>query len=249
MRYWSGVVHQGQNTGVWASGLCVGAVLFAGSATAQSISPVLIELSPARPVSSVTLSNTTDHARLFQVDGLAWTQRDGADAYERSAELLVTSAIVEIPAGESQVFRVARRGPPAFGSEEAYRLILEDITEAAPPSQTAAQVNLRLRFSLPVFATPSASGQPAPAWSLCDAPVGKGCIRLDNNGAKRFRFSRLQGETETWRGPIVRGDTVLAGAWKSWLFDMPPATAGPFTVTALVAGRAVTATVGAAPGR
>lgn len=221
----------------WVSGLACGlsTLVLARPAASQSIAPVLVELTPARRVATITLDNTSGQSKVFQADTLAWTQRQGEDAYAPSTALIVTPAIVEIPAGKTQVFRVALRHSAPAAQEVAYRLILEDITDADRAGGTKATVNLRLRFSLPLFAATRTEGSAAPAWSPCRAPAGKRCIRLDNHGERRFRFAQLVGETSGWKGSISAGDTVLVGGWKSWIFDLPPSAEGPLSIKAMTA--------------
>src|ERR1700682_2620746 len=102
--------------------------LWSNVTQALTISPVLVELSPDRRITSITLSNPADHPVSFQTQTLAWSQSDGTDVYTESDELIVVPPIAEIGAGESQIFRVTFRATPA-PQERAYRLIFEDVTE------------------------------------------------------------------------------------------------------------------------
>ena len=136
----------------WGAALLVFAL---GITVAQAlmISPVVVELSPARRVVSITMSNAGDQPLRYQAKTLAWTQTEGADQYPASDDLIVVPAIFEIPAAASQIVRVALRHP-ATGREQAYRLIFQDVTAVTAPSSTGDQVaiNIRVDHDLPVNA-------------------------------------------------------------------------------------------------
>lgn len=202
-----------------------------GHARATGVSPVLVELSQARPVVAVTVSNSSEQTRTYQAELLRWQQADGADQYGPSIDLVITPAIAHIAAGQTQVFRVALRNKAATSVEQAYRLILDDISDEAPLTDgtgAAAAIKLRFRFSLPVMLAPLVPPKLAeaqPAWSLCTAEANKVCVRLDNKGNRRIRLSRVALDSSgNWHHEIKGGGTVLAGSWKQWILnaDAPP---------------------------
>src|ERR1700733_14648359 len=107
--------------------------LWSNVTQALTISPVLVELSPHRRITSITVSNPADHPVSFQTQTLAWSQPDGSDVYIDSDELIVVPPIAEIGAGESQIFRVTTRAM-AGTQERAYRLSFADVTKIGSPA-------------------------------------------------------------------------------------------------------------------
>ena len=214
----------------------------------MGISPILVELSPKYRVASVTLTNPSAQAKTFQAQTLSWRQLEAADQYAESGDLLVSPPIAQIGAGQAQVFRVVLRGAPPVQAENAYRLILEDITDESERRKDEAVVHMVLRFSLPVFAAPSAIARAMPRWSVCAAPAGKGCVRLDNDGNRRIRLSALNVDGQGWHQELPGGVTVLAGAWRQWTFDQAAATPGlPLRVSATSESGPLNAEIVAAP--
>jgi fimbrial chaperone protein len=215
----------------YAGSLVLPAILFAGPcAAAVTISPVMVELSPQKRVVSIHVHNDSAQATTFQADTLAWQQVEGEDRYTDTQELLVVPPMAEIAPGADQIFRVTLRKPASTGVERAYRLVLEDVTE-----ETFVQpgvVKFRFRHNLPLFATPRGSIFVNSRWSRCAAPAGKACVRLDNAGNRRIRLSGLTVDGQGWRQEIKGGATVLAGAWRQWLFDMTAEKAMTLRVTA-----------------
>lgn len=216
------------------------AVLLLWGTVAQglTISPVLVELSPARRISSITLSNPGDTAISFQTQVLSWTQVDGVDQYEDTEELMVVPPIAHIAAGGSQIFRVTTRTAPS-SQESAYRLIFEDVTAAvsAPGPSDEVKINIRVNHNLPVFV--AAGGKPRAGARLgsCTAPAKPAagaamrCVRLDNDGNRYLQFKSLSFEGATGRKEITGSARVLAGAWKQWNFEVPGNLSGAVQVT------------------
>lgn len=208
--------------------LLAGAAL-AGSVQAITISPVLVELSTVRRVVSVTITNPSDQPMSFQTETLAWSQPDGTNHYEPTEDLLVAPPIAEIPPQSSQIFRVTLRRPLSGTVEQAYRLILEDVSEELAPQPGV--VAIRFKHNLPVFVTPPGEAKAAPRWSRCAAAAGKGCVQLDNDGSGRLRVSELTVAGQGWQQKIP-GGAVLAGAWKQWSFDLASGRSQPDSITA-----------------
>jgi fimbrial chaperone protein len=218
-------------------------------AQALTISPVLVELSPDRRITSITLSNPAEHPVTFQTQTLAWSQSDGADVYADSDELIVVPPIAQIGAGESQIFRVTLRAAPA-PQERAYRLIFEDVTEIvdAAPSVGGATIDIRVNHSLPVFITPRGKAPAQPRLESCASLVpattpASRCIRLDNDGNHYLQIKSLTVAGTDWRKTLNSGARVLAGAWRQWTFDVPPHAAGDLQVQADTSGGVVTFTL------
>lgn len=222
----------------WASlAVLEGLGLWSSAAHAVTISPVLVELSPARRVASITITNPGDRPLSFQTQVRAWSQPDGADAYADTDELLVVPPIAEIAAGGSQIFRVTMRTRPSAG-EHAYRLIFEDVSELAAPAASSGEssISIRVNHNLPVFL--AAAGKLhlqlrlGPCANAPALPATTGCVRLDNDGSRYLRVKALTLEGVNWRKDIKLSTRVLAGAWRQWAFDRPAQLTGSLRVTA-----------------
>lgn len=191
-------------------------------AHATSISPTVVELSSKKKVTSITVENNSDTNLRYQANTLYWSQIDGKNQYAASNELLVVPAIVEIPAGASQIFRVTPRYPQINSIEKSYRLILENITEIAPQeSPKTNRVVFLISHDLPVFLSPNTKPIYNSSWQNCNAPTGKGCIRIENTGNKRLRVSGIYLEGTNWQKELKIVDVILAGAWQQWIYDLP----------------------------
>jgi fimbrial chaperone protein len=196
------------------------ALVAAGATGATTIAPVIVELSPARKVVSVTVTNPSDSVVNFQTEVLAWSQADGQDRFEPTHDIMVVPPVAKIAAGASQIFRVTPRTPPS-AREQAYRLILEDVTAEMAGPQNTATVNIRVRHSLPVFV--AATGTPAVAVQVaqCAAPAGKACVRLTNEGGRYITARSIAIEGGAWNKELPLNTRLLTGGWREWQFDLP----------------------------
>ncbi len=212
---------------------------FLGTAAhAVTISPVLVELSPARRVVSITILNPGDIAVSFQTQTLAWHQSDGVDRYDETDEIVVIPPIAEIAAGGSQIFRVMMRKAPT-GAETAYRLIFEDVTEFATRPMAADQVsiNIRVNHNLPVFIAVAGKPRANPRLGPCTSsvaakPAMTGCVRIDNDGSRYAQIKSIAVDGAGWHKDLAASSRVLAGAWRQWTFDVPPQLTGTLQVKA-----------------
>jgi fimbrial chaperone protein len=212
--------------------------LWGSAAHALTISPVLVELSPARRVASITLTNPGDRPISFQTDVKTWMQPDGADVYADTDDLIVVPPIAEIAAGGSQIFRITSRAPPG-PSEHAYRLIFEDVSEVAVPAPASGEssINIRVNHNLPVFfaaaGKPRAQARLGPCIHYVPAtPAATGCVRLDNEGTRYAQVKTLTVDGTEWHKDLNASSRVLAGAWRQWTLDVPPQLTGSLHVKA-----------------
>ena len=207
-------------TGRQVVGLLLPAMLICAGlpAAALTIAPIMVELSPDKKVASIRVLNDSTEAMTFQAETLSWNQIAGVDQYAQTQELLVAPAIFQIAPGTTQILRVTLRKSAATDVELAYRLILEDVTAESSPQ--LGTVNMRFRHNLPLFATPRQPPVVNSQWRRCAAPANKACIELNNQGNRRVRLTGIAVEGPNWRTDIPGGATVLAGAWRQWLFDL-----------------------------
>ena len=192
------------------------------------LSPTTLEftaadLAAAKRAQALYLTNTGSVAVRVQVRARHWEQDDGRDELEDTRDLAVSPAVIAIPAGERQLVRVlvsesARLEP---GSEQAYRLLIDELPEDQTVAPDHKGLKFRLSYSLPVFVNTPAD----PATQL-DVRWSNGRLRVDNEGQSRVRLSDL-----VWRNPdgsrvsLVPGllGYVLAGDEMEWALPSPGA--------------------------
>src|ERR1700679_2777214 len=155
--------------------LCL-ATYVAGAAPALAssfnISPIRVELAGVRRTEALTLRNADEAPVVVQVHVVAWSQKDGADQFDPTHEMLVTPPVLQLPGNGEQIVRVALRGQPDPSPELAYRAVFEEVAQAAPAGFTGLRVTLRL--SVPIFIAPTLGKAHADlSWELHALPDGR----------------------------------------------------------------------------
>src|SRR5438477_9461299 len=132
----------------------VGMLVLAAPAWSSTfnISPIRAELTAAHRTEALTLMNAEDTPVVVQVHVVSWSQISGSEQLEDTREVLVTPPVLQIPANGQQIVRVALRRDPDRAQELTYRVIFEEVPQAAPRDFTGLRVALRL--SVPIFVAP-----------------------------------------------------------------------------------------------
>lgn len=199
--------------------LTAAAGLAPAAAGTLQVNPVLVEIGGARRTGSVTVRNEENVPVTIRAYPLGWRQDGGEDRYDETAELIVSPPVFTIPPHATQTVRVgARRPSPA---PRAYRLIIEEVPEAAPAS---AGIRVALRLNLPLYAN-LAPGAPADlSWRAARQADGQWAIEARNNGTGWVRVEQALAETATGLrlGDGFSFGTVLPGGTRRWLVGADP---------------------------
>lgn len=209
--------------------------LASGKAASLQISPVGLRFAPAQQAASITLQNMGEAPIYGQVRVFRWEQQDGADVLLPTRELVASPPIVQIGAHASQAVRLvltaANGSAPARAGEASYRILIDEL--GREDGSAAQGVDIRLRYSVPVFVgAPASPGQAAPsldwqvfrqdgAWMLKVRNDGAlhaqlGTVDFVNGAGARFAISQgllgyvLAGRERLWRLPVA-ADADLAG--------------------------------------
>ena len=221
------------------AGSAVALALAAFAAHSQVlIDPVVVELGAkqrAAPL-TLTLSARATAPLVLQTEVVRWHQdAAGLPRYESTSDLIVVPPIVQLKPGESQLVRIAFRGVRQGAAEQAYRLLLEDVSTATRGQDADGQgINFRMRYDLPVMLGAVEAPRQALQWSRCsDEAPGQTCVRLANEGTRRVTLHKLELRGEGWRLPVEQPGTVLAQGMREWRL---PLAAGSSSRTLTVAG-------------
>ena len=142
------------------------AFLIPAMASAQAalrVQPLSVEVDSPSQASSITLQNNGNEVISLQLRVFEWSQVDGQDRLVPTTEVVASPPVARIAPGSNYTIRLARTvGAAAPGTEEAYRLWVDELPPASLARTDGGTVDVRLRFDLPVFfrgqgATPSVS--------------------------------------------------------------------------------------------
>jgi fimbrial chaperone protein len=200
----------------------LGALLASPGAGAGTftISPLRVDFSATMGTAALTVRNEEAAPVVVQAEGFSWSQPEGEDALEATRDLLVSPAVFTLPPGGSQLIRVALRRAPDATRELSYRMVLQEVPQAASPDFTGLQVALRL--SIPVFVSPLAASAPVLGWSTHRDDDGSIRLTALNTGSahvriQRFALKGMDGKTALYEQPGLA--YVLPGASRQWTID------------------------------
>jgi fimbrial chaperone protein len=195
------------------------------SASTFNISPIRAELTNGHRTEALTIMNAEDSPVVIQIHVLSWSQKNGAEQLEDTRELLATPPVLQIPANGQQIIRVALRREPDPSQELTYRVIFEEVPQAAPKDFTGLRVALRL--SIPVFVAPArGNASAAMAWASRWLPNGQLELAATNNGSGHLQITDFEAQFPGSLMPLrgVTSKYVLPGSRMSWTLT-PPADA------------------------
>jgi fimbrial chaperone protein len=158
-----------------------------------SVAPLRVTFKTDQQSEIVTIRNTSKQAFTIQPKVMRWSQKDGQDIHEATRDVIVAPPIVEVPAGETQVIRLALKRPPEAKTELTYRLFIQQVM--APQKFNSTGLSFAWNLSLPVFVAPTdASIAPSLQWS--GAVNGKTMsLTAVNAGTAHIQVKKIRVET------------------------------------------------------
>jgi fimbrial chaperone protein len=208
--------------------LLLTACVFASAPTLAStfnIAPIRAQLSAGHRTEALTLTNVEDSPVVVQVRVVSWSQKDGVETLEDTRELLSTPPVLQIAANSQQIIRVALRRDPDATQELTYRVIFEEVPQAAPKEFSGLRVALRL--SVPIFVAPTQGKANAQVvWQSRWLANGQLEVAATNSGTGHLQVTDFEAQFPGSLMPLrgVSSKYVLPGSRMSWILT-PPADA------------------------
>ncbi|OYR19400.1 fimbrial biogenesis chaperone [Brucella thiophenivorans] len=204
------------------------------SAASLRVSPVLIDLNAPTAASSVQIWNDAKRPINVQVRIFRWSQSNGVDTYTPATDVAVSPPISQLKPGGENMVRVVRTSKRPVRAEESYRLIVDELPNAA--QQKSGTVKLVIRHSIPVFFSPPENKGADVAWNV-QKKSGGYQVTLNNKGDKRMRVADLalqsKGGAAVAQHPGLVG-YVLGKSSVSWFIPgtRNSQSGGPLTISA-----------------
>jgi fimbrial chaperone protein len=198
-----------------------------------NISPIRAELGGPRHTAVLTLANADDQPVVVQVNVVQWSQSEGADQLDDTREMLATPPVLQIPGMSEQIIRVALRREPDPDRELSYRVIFQEVPQAAAADFTGLRVALRI--SIPVFVAPARGKASAEvSWEAHWLPDGDLEVAATNHGNGHTQVIDFDLDLPGADAPL-HGNTskyVLPGNRIVWTLKPPAdaAKAGPIKI-------------------
>jgi fimbrial chaperone protein len=193
-------------TAVWCS---------ATSAASLQISPVIVTLSAADTAAYVHLDNVTERALYGQVRVFRWDQTIDEDVLANTDAIVASPPLIQIAAGRKQLIRLVRTDHEPIATEQAYRILIDEIPSPEDPSGTSVAV--RLRYSVPLFVSPLSRSRAVLGWDIHSSANGS-YLLIRNEGARRAQIAAVEVVSGKRRYLVSSGllGYALAGRTRQW---------------------------------
>jgi fimbrial chaperone protein len=210
---------------VWALGALCAALLTEGTAVAgMSVSPVYLNLTGKARATSVKLQNSGTN-RSVQARVYRWAIKDGKEELTPTDAVAASPPIAQVPANGTQMIRLVRKNPAPVATEEAYRVLVDELP--SPEDAARPGVTVLTRSSIPLFIEPERSGLPDLQWTLARCDKGWLALSVENRGERRALIKKLAlrqvGKEISQREGLI--GYVLVGQGNRWLPGKAPAGA------------------------
>lgn len=191
------------------------------SAASLQVSPISLTFTTGEKAKEIWLTNTSDEPIRAQTRVLNWSQVEGKEQLNPSRDLVASPSITEIKAGDRQLIRVLRMNMQNTGTEQTYRLLVDELPKSNQANQQTG-LQLLLQYSIPVFVqtneiTPAKNGLTSLAQVSFHYQNQQ--LIVKNNGSRHIRLSELtyvnpNGE----KIPLINGlvGYVLNGQTMQW---------------------------------
>lgn len=217
-----------------AFGMALVALGLASAAQASTfqVSPVVLEVPSGGRNAVLTIRNSELAPVSLQIRLFRWTQRDGADVYDPTDELIASPPVATIAGAGSQLVRV---GPRTGQLSGAYRVIIEEIL---PPAVDKGQVRIALRLNLPLYVMPRDGAKTPLRWSGWREANGHVVLQVQNDGAHYQTVVAVAAARPGQQAvPLTTHfGAVLPGGSKKWDVGVHPELGGDSAVELLVRG-------------
>jgi fimbrial chaperone protein len=193
-------------------------------AASLQVAPVLVEVPAPGAAATMKLRNEGNQPLDAQIRVFQWTQVDGADVLTPTNDVVASPPVASLRPNTDYTVRIVRTKKEPVAKEEAFRLLIDELPQAAPGA--ASGVNIALRYSIPVFFTTPASAAPKLKWEL-QQRANKPVIVASNAGDRRIRLAKLK--VTDGKGGIANFGDGLAGyvlGHSARVFAVPPNTKG-----------------------
>lgn len=226
--------------------------LLAGELHAASsllIWPINPRIEAGEKAAALWLENRGQQPISLQVRVMAWQQAGFTDQLQPQQQVVGSPPVVTVAPGKRQMVRLISMQPAAAHSEQAYRVLVDEMLQPDSEANPQLGVMFQMRYSVPLFVFGAGAALDTGAWApgkdvrplspdlayRVEEVGGRRYLSVHNRGGAHARLAQVYVRQSDRRVALADGllGYVLPGAWMRW--PLPPAVlASGFTLEALI---------------
>ena len=180
------------------------------SAHALEVRPLITTFPAAHKAGTMTVSNTDEVEKTYQVFLDELTLVDGKQVRTKSTDIRFAPSIMTIKPKQSQTVRYVRSGP-AVSNEAVYRVRVEEIPAIIKPEKSGVVYSMRMDFPW-IWRAASASPSLTASWTGRD-------LTVRNTGTATAQLVNLKAGSKVKQGLI---GYLLPGETATYKMDATP---------------------------
>jgi fimbrial chaperone protein len=118
----------------------------------MEVSPIRVYMNQTHPITSMKLTNKSEHPIYLQLKSMQWGQNSEIDTYAQTNDIIISPPMTVIMPGEKQLVRLALRTKINSDSEKTYRIFIQQIPKFQSDS---LGVSFNLQIGIPLFIEPT----------------------------------------------------------------------------------------------
>jgi len=198
----------GLRTGARAAllGLALTAAGDAHAASSVLIWPINPTIEAEQKAAALWLENRGQQPVGLQVRVMAWRQGDFDDRLDAQRSVIGSPPVVTIAPGKRQMIRLIATQPAPAGTEQAYRVLVDEMLQPDAVADPQLGVKFQMRYSVPLFVfgtgvapAPVPGAKPREGVQVLQPKLsyqvrqegGRHYLFLSNQGAAHARLSKV----------------------------------------------------------
>lgn len=173
-------------------------------ATDLRVAPVMLEPLPGARSTTLTILNGEQKPVRVQVRVMRWTQVNGEERLEPTTDVVASPPQTQLQPGQHYLVRVVRTAKTPIPTEESYRVLVDEVPDAADARPGA--VAMVVRQSIPVFFSDENHRVSMVDWSIARRGDQTEVVAF-NRGTRRLRLSDIV--IEAHDGPVYEQSGLL----------------------------------------
>ncbi|MGP3593352.1 fimbrial biogenesis chaperone [Vagococcus sp. WN89Y] len=194
------------------------------------------------------IQNQGETPTTMQVRIVRWQQEDGLERYTQQSDVVASPPIVRIEKGSKQLIRLIKQAQIPANSEQAYRIIVDEIPQPDASDKPQIGLKIQMRYSIPLFvygpgikthqqgAHHAFVNREDLSWRVV-REEGKPAIEVRNNGDVHVRLTKVSVQQGAQTRQMADGlfGYVLPHSARSW--PLPSGITQPTQLKATINAR------------